>query len=128
MTLDFDSEKTARSTYYKLLKEFERSQRIELLLQMLGILPRIIDERIAGLEARLDELAGEVKEVSEIIKSIIDINDKFLELNRKVDYANMSIGALAEAMLSRLVSDELKAEGYTIRRYERNYSIDGEEI
>ena len=98
------------------------------MLQMLGILPRIIDERIAGLEARLDELAGEVKEVSEIIKSIVDINDKFLELNRKVDHANMTIGALAEAMLSRLVSDELKAEGYTIRRYERNYSIDGEEI
>ena len=125
----FSGGEDARSRYYRLLEEFEQSQdKISILLEMLGLLPRMIEESIASLRAGLEELGGRIRDLEEAVESVADISDRYVELNRKVEHVAMTVGSLAEAVLSRVVLDELRARGYTIRRYERNYPVDGEDV
>ncbi len=77
-----------------------------------------VEERVSGLAKDLEGIEAVVRENREMLGKV------WKRLNKH----EITLGALTEVTLARAVKEELAAEGYTILRVTRNYSIDNEDV
>ena len=92
-----------------------------------------VSEQIRKNNARLGNISEYVKSNSELIERleerVEDIQEEIREeLTKRVSSLELSIGAIAEVILTRLAEEALEKEGYEITERVRNYRIDNEEI
>ncbi len=84
-----------------------------------------IEARLTRIEARLDELEATLHSVAEGLE---DHSRQLAELRQKIGNIEVTVGATAEATLSRLTLEALRETGYRVKHYQRNYRIDDEDI
>ena len=96
------------------------------------IIEELVDKRLVSIKASIDELSGVLNDIRSLVEKIVDsiaeLREGYLELNKRVSRLEATIGGLTEAMLSRIVVEELVAQGYRIKERSRNYRIDEEDI
>ena len=81
--------------------------------------------RLGSVEERVSGLAKDLEGVEAIVRENREMLGKVWE---RLNQHEISLGALTEAMLARIVREELAAEGYVVRRVIRNYRIDNEDV
>ena len=121
--------------YKQLINEL-RHGGAERLAKALELIPEIIEElvdkRLVSIKASIDELSGTLNDIRSLVEKIADsiaeLREGYLELNKRISRLEATIGGLAEAMLSRIVMEELVAQGYRIKERSRNYRINEEDI
>ncbi len=138
MTLD--SKKNEREKkiekYKNLLEYVEKSGDFNHLLETLRLIPEVIQESVQAevtvLEAYLKKLESDIKELKTYVEKmatrIEDLSEKSAEQNRRLSHLELGIGALSEALLSRIFVEDLESQGYKIARKYRNYKVDNEDI
>ena len=77
-----------------------------------------VEERVSGIGKDLDSIDVVVRENREMLGNV----------EKRLNKHEITLGALTEAMLARVVKEELAAEGYIIRHVIRNYNLDNEDI
>ena len=91
-----------------------------------------LSSEVGGLKALYERLAGEVGDLRALYErlagSVEGLERQYSDLNRRVAGLEVTVGGLAEAVLSRVVLDELRAAGYRVKGATRNYRLDGEDI
>ncbi len=86
---------------------------------------RVLNKMVEELGAEVD---GLMKNHEEVLDKIDELSEKVTNLNRRLSHVEMYIGAMTEAILSKIFIDKLTSEKYDIKEVKRNYHIDGEEI
>jgi len=122
--------------YRRLVEEFMDTGEVGKLVKALIMMPEVVKELIgvelADVRARLTELSGYVRDVKSLVEklsdSVAELNAKYSELNRRVSRIEVDVGGLVEAILSRVVVEELKSMGYRVKETHRNYRVDEEDI
>ncbi|MEB3787710.1 MAG: hypothetical protein GSR78_03030 [Desulfurococcales archaeon] len=122
--------------YKRLIRELEHTRGIDKLIEALELIPDIIRasvrEELAEVKSELDKVSGEVRDLRRLVEELADsyneLDRRHAELNRKISHMDMTVSASAEALLSRIVVDELESSGYRVESKVRNYRVDNEDI
>lgn len=117
--------------YKWLISELRDRRDAGKLIEALDMIPdvvrELVQEELAGVKARLDELSGSVGDlkglVERIADSVMELDREYSELNRRLSSVELTMGGLTEALLSRIIVDELESMGYKVRSKRRNYRI-----
>ena len=121
--------------YKQLINELRHSG-AEKFAKALELVPEIIEElvdkRLVSIKASIDELSGILNDIRSLVEKIADstaeLREGYSELNKRISRLEATISGLAEAMLSRIVVEELATQGYRIKERSRNYRINEEDI
>jgi len=81
--------------------------------------------RVSSVEERVSGLAKDFESVEAVVRENQEMLNK---VRKRLNRHEITLGALTEATLARIVREELEAEGYVIRSVIRNYRINNEDI
>ena len=77
-------------------------------------------EETASLRAGLHTLSGTVRDVRDLVEkpagSTMELEQRYSELNRRLSHLEVTMGGLAEALLSQMLLEELRSRGYRVRK------------
>ena len=140
----------SRIDEYKRLLEEARQGSGEALMEALEIIPEVVSEvlsrevskinerlnninnSINELRASLEKLLGEVRDLrthyEELADRVRDLSEEYDKMNKRLSRIEVNVGGLTEALLPRIVVEELAGMGYMVKEKRRNKKLDGEDI
>ena len=122
--------------YRRLLEELKESGEATKLVEALEMIPHVVEglveKRIGEVKASLNQVSSELRDLRGLVEklagSVEDLERRYSELNRRLSGVEVMLGGFVEAMLSRVIVEELESLGYTVKDSKRNYRVDDEDI
>jgi len=122
--------------YKRILQDIIASGDTAGIVKALNLIPdviqEIIEEEIGTIKALIERLESMLRDVKvtaeENSGKLTELNLKYAEINRKLSHTELTVGALAEALLSKITLEELVSAGYNIMEKTRNHRVDNEDI
>ena len=107
--------------YKQLINELRHGD-AERFAKALELVPEIIEElvgkRLVSIKASIEELSGTLNDIRSLVEKIADsiakLRERYSELNKRISRLEAAIGGLAEAMLPRIVMEELAAQVFEV--------------
>ncbi len=132
-------DKPAVNKYLDKLRGALRAGDSRKLVEALALVPAVVEEAVQAVQAdlrkalsRIEEVESGVKDlisqVEKIADSVNELSERQAEQNRRISRMELTVGGLAEALLSRVVVEELASQGYVIKARQRNFRVDNEDI
>ncbi|MCE4611686.1 MAG: hypothetical protein F7B17_06940 [Desulfurococcales archaeon] len=122
--------------YRRLLEELKESGEATKLVEALEMIPHVVEElvekRIGEVKASLNQVSSELRDLRGLVEklagSVEDLERRYSELNRRLSGVEVMLGGFVEAMLSRVIVEELESLGYTVKISRRNHKVNDEDI
>ncbi len=141
------------NTYTRLTDSFAKNKDINHLIGALQLIPKILEESISkqlnvqesirgnvnAIQKELKIINGKIEKIDSKLESLDssyetladkldDLLEKINGMNRRLSHIELVVGAVFEALMSKIFIEYLTLKNYNILEKHRNYVIDDEEI
>ncbi|NPA04902.1 MAG: hypothetical protein GXO09_02250 [Crenarchaeota archaeon] len=103
----------------------EQGELGETIAELFTVLMKRLQSMEERLEARLEEVSARLDRIEDRLDGL---EEEVSGLKSRLGRVEVTVGGVAEAMLSRLALDVLRGEGYEVVAAERNYRVDDEDV